>query len=64
MSGCLYWAGLPVPEDAMPEEIRPRWKYEPDEHPKKKHGWHKDEAGFVDQDGRARGKMSEGHEPR
>ncbi len=28
-----------------------RWRYEPDESPKRKHGWHKDEAGFVDQDG-------------
>lgn len=35
----------------MPEQRRPGWRYEPDERPKRKHGWDKNEAGFVEEDG-------------
>jgi hypothetical protein len=35
----------------MASEAPRRWRYEADEEPKRKHGWHKDGAGFVDQDG-------------
>jgi len=44
----------------MPEQAQPRWRYEPDERPKKKHGWHKDEAGFVELDGVLVGKCPKG----
>lgn len=39
---------------------QPPWKYEPDETPKKKHGWSKDEAGFVEDDGVLVGKCPKG----
>lgn len=36
--------------------VKRRWRYQPDEQPKKKHGWHKAEAGFVEVAGAPVGK--------
>ena len=44
----------------MVSDSSQRLRYAPDEQPKRKHGWHKDEAGFVDQDGVPVGKCPKG----
>ena len=36
------------------------WEYEPDEKPKRKHGWNRDEAGFIEVHGVPVGKCPQG----